>query len=246
MIKTAFITGASSGIGYATAKILDKNGYSIIACGRRKERLIELQKELINDSFILTFDVRNNNDVAKAISLLPLKFHRIDLLLNNAGNAHGLASIQDGDLEDWDAMIDINVKGLLYVTKNVLPLLSKGSRIINIGSIAGKETYPNGNVYCASKYAVDTLTKGMRMDLLEHKILVSSINPGHVETEFAKVRFKGDSTKANSTYEGFEPLIAVDVAETVLFMATRPSNVNIADVTIFCRSQASATVINKN
>ena len=247
--KTALITGASSGIGMATAKIFARNGINLILCGRRQERLDTLKDELnsLCNIHILNFDVRNKKDVFLKIKSLPKVFSTIDILINNAGNAHGLDNIQEGNLEDWDAMIDINVKGLLYVSKAVLPtmLLSKSGHIINIGSTAGKEVYPKGNVYCASKYAVDAINQGMRIDLNGKGIKVGAINPGMVATEFSEVRFKGDTQKATKIYQGFTPLQAKDIAEIIWFTVTRPAHVNIADLTVMALDQASSTIVNK-
>jgi len=247
--KTALITGASSGIGMATAKIFAKNGINLILCGRRQERLDTLKDELnsLCNIHILNFDVRNKKDVFLKIKSLPKVFSTIDILINNAGNAHGLDNIQEGNLEDWDAMIDINVKGLLYVSKAVLPtmLLSQSGHIINIGSTAGKEVYPKGNVYCASKYAVDAINQGMRIDLNGKGIKVGAINPGMVATEFSEVRFKGDTQKATKIYQGFTPLQAKDIAEIIWFTVTRPAHVNIADLTVMALDQASSTIVNK-
>ena len=247
--KTALITGASSGIGMATAKIFARNGINLILCGRRQERLDTLKNELnsLCNIHILNFDVRNKKDVFLKIKSLPKVFSTIDILINNAGNAHGLDKIQDGNVEDWDAMIDINVKGLLYVSKAVLPtmLLSQSGHIINIGSTAGKEVYPKGNVYCASKYAVDAINQGMRIDLNGKGIKVGAINPGMVATEFSEVRFKGDTQKATKIYQGFTPLQAKDIAEIIWFTVTRPAHVNIADLTVMALDQASSTLVNK-
>lgn len=247
--KTALITGASSGIGMATAKVFARNGINLILCGRRQERLDILKNELnsLCNIHILNFDVRNKKDVFLKIKSLPKVFSTIDILINNAGNAHGLDNIQEGNLEDWDAMIDINVKGLLYVSKAVLPtmLLSQSGHIINIGSTAGKEVYPKGNVYCASKYAVDALNQGMRIDLNGKGIKVGAINPGMVATEFSEVRFKGDTQKATKIYQGFTPLQAKDIAEIIWFTVTRPAHVNIADLTVMALDQASSTIVNK-
>ena len=247
--KTALITGASSGIGMATAKVFARNGINLILCGRRQERLDTLKNELnsLCNIHILNFDVRNKKDVFLKIKSLPKVFSTIDILINNAGNAHGLDKIQDGNVEDWDAMIDINVKGLLYVSKAVLPtmLLSQSGHIINIGSTAGKEVYPKGNVYCASKYAVDAINQGMRIDLNGKGIKVGAINPGMVATEFSEVRFKGDTQKATKIYQGFTPLQAKDIAEIIWFTVTRPAHVNIADLTVMALDQASSTIVNK-
>ncbi|UII23088.1 SDR family NAD(P)-dependent oxidoreductase [Fulvivirga ligni] len=248
--RKALITGATSGIGLATAKTLAENNFDIIICGRRLERLKSLQDELSSlcEVKILSFDVSRSNEVKKAINSLPDDWKVIDVLVNNAGNAHGLSPIQDGSIEDWDAMIDINVKGLLYMTKEVIPGMVERERghVVNIGSIAGKEVYANGNVYCASKHAVDAINKGMLLDLNAYNIKVTSINPGLVETEFSKVRFKGDEERANNVYKGFDPLVAQDIADTILFVVTRPAHVNISDLTIFPTAQASATTVNKS
>lgn len=249
MKKTALITGATSGIGKATAQIFAEKGIRLILCGRRQERLdnlaVELQKH--TEVYILNFDVRNKIQVFESINNLSEAFSEIDILVNNAGNAHGLDPIQDGSIEDWDAMLDINVKGLLYVTKAILPgMLKRGSgHIINIGSTAGKEVYPNGNVYCASKHAVDALNQGMRIDLNGKGIKVAAINPGMVETEFSEVRFKGDPERASKVYQGFTPLKPEDIAEIIWFTVTRPPHVNIADLTVMCLDQASSTIVNK-
>lgn len=248
--KTVLITGATSGIGMATAKLLAKNGFKIIICGRRKERLKELSDELskFTDIHSLNFDVRNKEEVFSAIESLPKMFLNIDILINNAGNAHGLDPIQDGDIDDWDAMFDINVKGLLYVTKAILPnmLVRKTGHIINIGSTAGKEVYPNGNVYCASKHAVDALNKGIRMDLNGKGIKVGAIHPGLVETEFSQVRFKGDTDRAAKVYQGYTPLKPEDIADIIWFAVTRPPHVNIADLTVMCLDQASSMIVNRS
>ena len=248
--RIALITGATSGIGEATARLLAINNFKLIACGRRKERLNALSKELSSMTEVvhLSFEVRNQKEVAKAIASLPDEWKDIDVLINNAGNAHGLDPIQNGSLDDWDAMIDINVKGLLYVTKEVLPVMVKrnGGHIINIGSIAGKEVYANGNVYCASKFAVDALTQGMRIDLNAHSIKVTAIHPGLVETEFSLVRFKGDETRASSVYKGIDPLIGQDIADLILFVLTRPAHVVIADMIVLPTAQASAVVVKRN
>ncbi|MGV3539662.1 MAG: SDR family NAD(P)-dependent oxidoreductase [Rufibacter sp.] len=246
--KIALVTGATSGIGRATAIELAKNGFKIIATGRRTERLQELVNELETEHLTtLEFDVRDRAAVQKAIASLHSAWRNIDVLINNAGNAHGLAPIQSGDVDDWEAMLDINVKGLLYVTREVLPIMveRKSGHIINIGSIAGKEAYANGNVYCASKFAVDALSKSMRIDLVHEGVKVSEVNPGAVETEFSEVRFKGDKERAANVYKGFEALTAQDVAELIAFMVTRPRHVNLAEVMILPSAQASATVIHK-
>jgi NADP-dependent 3-hydroxy acid dehydrogenase YdfG len=250
MKRTILITGATSGIGLATAKVLARHPFRLILCGRRLDRLQALQKELSGhtDCTILSFDVRQSDEVKAAIQSLPPYWKAIDVLINNAGNAHGLDPIQSGKQDDWDAMIDINVKGLLYVSQCIIPSMTerKSGHIINIGSIAGKEVYPNGNVYCASKFAVDALTRGMRMDLNPHGIKVTGIHPGLVETEFSLVRFKGDEARANQVYKGYEPLKPEDIAELILFTLTRPAHVVLADVVIFPTAQASATLVKKD
>ena len=250
MSKTALITGATSGIGKATAELFAKQGFNLILCGRRQERLEQLQNELGRDTaiFILNFDVRNREDVFSAIESLPKEFSEIDILVNNAGNAHGLDPIDKGNPDDWDAMLDINVKGLLYMSKAIIPKMveRKSGHIINIGSTAGKEVYPNGNVYCASKHAVDAINQGMRIDLNAHGIRVGAVNPGLVETEFSDVRFKGDSERASNVYKGFQPLKPEDIADIILFVVTRPYHVNIADLVVMPTAQASSTIVNKN
>jgi len=247
--KIAFITGATSGIGYSTAKILAKK-YSLILCGRREKRLKSIKKELSEYTNIqtLSFDVRNNKELINSFNSLSTEWKNIFVLINNAGNAHGMSLIHDGDLNDWDAMIDINVKGLLYVSKLIIPIMIKMNkgRIINIGSIAGKEVYPKGNIYCASKYAVDAITQGMRLDLNGYNINVSSVNPGLVETEFSLIRFKGDKSKAKSVYEGINPLTPDDVAEVIEFILDRPENVNLSDITMFPKCQASSTIVKRD
>jgi NADP-dependent 3-hydroxy acid dehydrogenase YdfG len=243
----AMVTGATSGIGLATAKALAGLGYNLIITGRRADRLAALQAELTVPSLVLVFDVADREAVKSTRASLPEAWQSIDVLVNNAGNAHGLASSENADLDDWDAMIDINVKGLLYVTKAVLPqMVSRQSgHIINISSIAGRETYANGAVYCASKAAVDRITAGMRIDLNPHNIKVASIAPGMVDTEFSLVRFKGDAERAGNVYKGLSPLSADDVADAVVYMVTRPAHVNIADILILPTAQASATVVKR-
>ena len=245
-MKTALVTGASSGIGAAIARILAQNGFNLVACGRRQDRLQALADEFPGRVIVSVFDVRDQEAIASALTPV-LNKTTIDLLVNNAGNAHGLAPIQSADIADWDAMIDINVKGLLYVSKMVMPQMikRKQGQIINIGSIAGKEVYPNGNVYCASKHAVDAINNGMRMDLNPYGIKVSQISPGLVNTEFSNVRFKGDEEKAATVYKGMRPLVAEDIAEIALFMATRPEHVNVSDVIVLPTDQASSTIINR-
>lgn len=244
-MKTILITGASSGIGYATAKILAE-GNRLILCGRRLERLQQLQAELIDTpTLLLQFDVAKKEQVFSAFDSIPTEWKNIDVLINNAGNAHGLASFQDADLDDLDAMIDINVKGLIYVTKACLPFIknSNNAHIVNISSIAGKQAYANGATYCASKWAVEALTKGMRLDFLPLGIKVTGIAPGAVETEFSLVRFKGNEDIASKIYQGYEPLKAEDIAETIAFSVNQPKHVQLADITILPQAQADATTI---
>jgi NADP-dependent 3-hydroxy acid dehydrogenase YdfG len=247
--KTAFITGATSGIGRATAELFASHGIALVLCGRRQAQLDDLQNTLgsVTEVYTLNFDVRDKESVKTAIDSLPEAFSSIDILVNNAGNAHGLDPIQSGDLTDWDAMIDINVKGLLYVSKAILPgmISRKKGHIINIGSTAGKEVYPNGNVYCASKHAVDAINQGMRLDLNDYGIRVGAVNPGLVETEFSEVRFKGDSERAKKVYQGYQPLKPKDIADIIYFVVTRPGHVNIADLVVMPTAQASSTLVNK-
>ncbi len=249
MDLTVFITGATSGIGKATAEFLAKHNYRLILCGRNQDRLKELKQTLGKQTAITTlqFDVRDKEAVFSAIESLPENFRDIDVLINNAGNAHGMSSIQEGDINDWDAMLDINVKGLLYVSRAILPkMIEKNTGfIVNIGSTAGKEVYPKGNVYCASKSAVEAINKGMRMDLNQYNIRVSAIHPGLVETAFSDVRFKGDSERAKKVYQGYKALQPEDIAEIIHFVITRPYHINIEDLVVFPSAQASATIINK-
>lgn len=250
MNKTALITGATSGIGRSTARLLAKNNFRVILCGRREDRLDELRTELsaMTNVHTLNFDVKDNASVTTAIESLPPDFTEINVLINNAGNAHGLDPIETGNIADWDAMIDINVKGLLYVSKAIIPkmIAQQNGHIINIGSIAGKQVYPNGNVYCATKHAVDALNQGMRMDLNQYGIRVGAINPGIVATEFSEVRFKGDIDRAANVYKGFDALQPEDIADVIHFVITRPYHVNIADLLILPTAQASATQLKKS
>ncbi len=249
-MKTALITGATSGIGLATATLLAQNEYQLILCGRNTAKLSQLQEELGKQTSVTTleFDVRDKKAVAQKIAELPVEFSTIDILINNAGNAHGLDPIDTGSIDDWDAMMDINVKGLLYVSHAVIPQMKerKSGHIINIGSTAGKEVYPNGNVYCGSKHAVDAITTGMRLDLNPYAIRVGAVNPGLVQTNFSEVRFKGDKERARKVYQGYQPLLPEDVAQAILFAITRPPHVNIADLTLMCTAQASSTIVKKD
>lgn len=248
--KIALVTGATSGIGRATALTLAKMGFDLIATGRRAERLEDLKAELPTgiDFLPLVFDVRDRDEVQQILKEIPPRWKNINILVNNAGNAHGLDPIQTGNLDDWDAMIDINVKGLLYVSKAIIPGMCdrQAGMIINIGSIAGKEVYPNGNVYCGSKHAVDAITQGMRMDLNPFGIKVLGIHPGLVETEFSLVRFKGDEARAEKIYQGYMPLLAQDIADVIEFAVTRPAHVVLADIVILPTAQAAATLIKKD
>jgi NADP-dependent 3-hydroxy acid dehydrogenase YdfG len=247
--KIALVTGASSGIGRATALRLAEEGFNLVICGRRKEQLDQLQKELPSDcqSHQLLFDVRDQAEVFKAIESLPHNFKSVDLLINNAGNAHGLDPFQEAPLDDFNAMIDINIKGLLYVSKAVLPTMldRNNGHIINIGSTAAKEVYPNGSVYCASKAAVDAITKGMQLDLNKTDIKVGAIHPGLVQTNFSEVRFKGDQQRADQVYKGFKALQAEDIADIIAFVVTRPFHVNIADLVVMPTAQANSVTVNK-
>lgn len=248
--KTAIVTGASSGIGRATARRLAQEGYALVLCGRRQERLTELAQELSSQVAVTTlvFDVGNSAAVQQAFASLPVEFQQVEVLINNAGNAHGLEPIQQGNIADWDAMIDSNVKGVLYVSHSVIPGMIERQRgtIINIGSIAGKEVYANGNVYCATKHAVDALTKSMRLDLNAKGVKVAAVHPGLVQTEFSEVRFKGDKERAEKVYQGYTPLRPEDIADLIGYMVTRPPHVSISDVTILASAQANATQVTKS
>jgi len=251
MKQTVLITGATSGIGYATAKLLAGKGYRLILTGRREERLSALKTELEEmfgaETLTLNFDVRNQEEVNNALDALLPPFNTINILINNAGLAAGLSALHEGDSEDWEQMIDTNIKGLLYVTRKVAPQMAErqSGHIINQSSIAGKEVYPMGNVYCATKHAVQSLTKSLRLELLKYNIKVSSVAPGAVNTEFSLVRFKGDQQRADQVYQGIIPLTAEDVAETILFMITRPDHVNIDDVVITPTHQAYSRDFNR-
>lgn len=248
MHKTALITGATSGIGKATAYTFAKNNIHLILCGRRADRLAQIQSELSRYTKVhtLCFDVSIKDDVFKAIDALPKAFKTIDILINNAGNAHGLDPINEGSIDDWDTMIDLNIKGLLYVSKALIPQMTarKSGHILNIGSSAGKEVYPKGNVYCGTKHAVLAITEGMRIDLNPYGIKVGAVSPGLVETEFSKVRFKGDAI-ANTVYQGYQALQAEDIADILYFVVTRPPHVNIADLLVFPTAQANAVILKK-
>jgi len=251
MKKYVFITGASSGFGEACAHIFAKNGFSLVLVARRVDKLEQLKVSLQNDTVnihCLKLDIRNEKEVFQSINSLPeIIKNNIHILINNAGLAVGRSSIENAVTDDWERMIDTNIKGLLYVSKAIIPFLKlhEFSQIVNISSIAGKEVYPGGNVYCATKHAVDALSKAMRIDLVSHGIKVTNIAPGAAETEFSLVRFKGDVQTANSVYDGFEALLANDVAEAIWFVTSRPANVTINDITIMPTAQASATILHK-
>ena len=245
--KTILITGATSGIGKATAELFGERGDRLILCGRRQERLEQLKVKFKGEIHLLNFDVRNRKAVFDAIDSLPKAWKQIDILINNAGNAHGLDTVDTADLDDWDAMIDGNVKGLMYVTKAILPQMveRKAGQIINLGSIAGIEVYPKGNVYCASKFAVDAFTQGLRIDLNPYNIRVCAVHPGLVETEFSMVRFKGDEQRSEAVYNSLDALQAEDVANAIVYMVDAPPHVTVADLTLLPTDQANATVINR-
>lgn len=251
MPKIALITGATSGIGAACAHIFAAQGYNLVLLARRTNLLDDIAKHLADKYAIevkkIVADVRDHEDLSYRLETLPVQWKKVNVLINNAGLSQGLDPIDKGSFADWDTMIDTNVKGLLYTTKIVSNwmILQKEGHIINIGSIAGKEVYPNGNVYCATKHAVDALNQSMRIDLLPHGIKVTAINPGMVETEFSKVRFKGDEARAKKVYDGLEPLMADDIAEAIWFVVSRPKHVNINDMLIMPSAQATATILNR-
>lgn len=251
MEKIVLITGATSGIGEACASVFAKNQYNLILTGRRKERLDELKERLEKEFQIkcltLAFDVRNNTQVESAFDSLPAEWKNIDVLINNAGLAVGLNPIQEGVLDDWERMIDTNVKGLLYVTRKILPWMidRKNGHVINIASIAGKEVYSQGNVYCGTKHAVDAISRAMRIDTVQHGIKVTNVAPGAVETEFSLVRFKGDESRADNVYKGYEPLYGKDIADVIYYIASLPKHVCINDIVITPTAQASASIFHK-
>ncbi len=249
-MKTILITGATSGIGLAAAKKLANEKNQLILCGRRQYKLDEIYEELSKSANVLSlcYDVSDKNEVNRILNDLPEEFRSIDILINNAGNAHGLDTIQEGSIEDWDNMIDINVKGLLYVSRAIIPKMveKKNGHVINIGSLAGREVYEKGNVYCASKHAVNAISKAMRIDLNKTGIKVSEINPGLVETDFSNVRFKGDNDRAEKVYQGYKALQAEDIADIIEFVINRPGHVNIADILVLPQAQATSSIINKN
>ncbi|MBW8358764.1 MAG: SDR family NAD(P)-dependent oxidoreductase [Weeksellaceae bacterium] len=249
-MKTAFITGATSGIGKATATLMAKNGFRIIICGRRKAILEEVKKELSAYAEIHTlgFDQRNFSEVQSAIRSLPENWKDIDVLINNAGNAHGLEPLADGNIEDWDAMLDGNVKGILYVSKLIIPGMQarKTGHIVNISSVAARQTYANGVVYCASKRAVDVISEGMRLELTEFGMKVTNIQPGLVQTDFSKVRFKGDDKRAQGVYQGYKALEPADIADAIFYCISAPQHVAISDLTIYPQAQSEPRTVYKN
>ncbi len=246
-MKTIFITGATSGIGRATAELFATQGNRIVICGRRQNILDELKSELSNKTEVLTlkFDVRNRVEVETAINTLPEDWKNIDVLINNAGNAHGLDSLENGNFDDWDAMIDGNVKGLLYVSQPIIRLMKQknSGHIVNISSVAARQTYANGVVYCASKRAVDVISEGMRIELTEFGIKVTNIQPGAVETDFSKVRFKGNEERAATVYAGYDALKAEDIADAISYCVNAPDRVSISDLTIYPKAQAEPRTI---
>jgi NADP-dependent 3-hydroxy acid dehydrogenase YdfG len=250
--KIVFITGASSGIGMESAKAFAKEGCRLILTARRLDRIqslaINLQKEFGTESICLRLDVRKKEDVVSLFDKLPEEWKKIDILLNNAGMGKGLSPLHESDSNGWDEMIDTNVKGLLFVTKSVSNLMIKngGGHIINVGSVAGREVYPNGNVYCATKFAVNALTKAMRIELYDKNIRVTTVDPGMVETEFSIVRFDGDEERAKNVYKGMTPLSPADIADTIVFCATRPPHVNISEVVIYPSDQANTTTVKRS
>ena len=245
--KNIFITGSSSGIGLATALKFNIEGYRLILCARKIEKLTPLIKKIKVPYHILIFDVSKKDEVFKSVKSLPKEFSKIDILINNAGNAHGLEKSNECEIDDWDNMVDSNLKGLLYVTKSILESMvsNKAGHIINVGSIAAKEAYPKGNVYCATKAAVDKFTEGLRIDLNEYNIKVGAIHPGLVNTNFSTVRFKGDKKRADLVYSGLTPLLGKDIADIIFFMVECPYHVNISDITVLPTAQANTYILNK-
>lgn len=246
-MKTIFITGATSGIGKATAVLLAQQKNRLILCGRNQTVLDELKTELSKETevFTLRFDVRNSDEVFSAINSLPENWKNIDVLINNAGNAHGLDPLSEGNIDDWNSMMDGNVKGLLYVSQPIIKLMKEkqNGQIINISSVAARQTYAGGVVYCASKKAVDTISEGMRIELTEFGIRVTNIQPGAVETDFSKVRFKGDDERAATVYAGYEPLVAEDIADAIAYCINVPERVSVSDMTIYPNAQAEPRTI---
>lgn len=249
-MKTILITGATSGIGRATAELFAKNKYRVIICGRREEVLQDLKHELSahTEIFSLRFDVRNSGQVKAAIDSLPAAWKYIDVLVNNAGNAHGLEPLSDADIRDWDQMMDGNVKGLLYVSQPIITQMKarKTGHIVNISSVAARQTYAGGTVYCASKRAVDVISEGMRLELTEFGIKVTNIQPGAVETDFSMIRFKGDVSRSNAVYQGYNPLKAEDIADAIFYCVNAPKHVTVSDMTIYPAAQSEPRTIYRN
>lgn len=249
-MKTVLITGATSGIGKATAELLAKNNWRLVICGRNKGVLSRMSEELSTVTEIMTlhFDIRDFSQVENAVSSLPERWKNIDVLINNAGNAHGMDSLENGSIEDWDAMLDGNVKGILYISKLLIPGMKaqKSGHIVNISSTAARQTYANGVVYCASKKAVDVISEGMRLELTEFGIKVTNLQPGLTETDFSKVRFKGDEERAKAVYKGFEALKATDIADAISYCINAPKHVCISDLTIYPSAQAESRTVYKN
>ncbi len=250
--KIVFVTGASSGIGESCARIFAKNGAKLLLCARRMDRLkkiaLQLKTEYGTETHIFQLDVRDREQVDKALDKIPAEWKKIDVLINNAGLARGLSKLHEGSIKDWEEMIDTNIKGLLYISRKIIPGMVDRERgdIINIGSLAGHEVYPGGAVYCATKYAVDALTRGLRMDLAGTPLRVCTVDPGLVDTEFSMVRFHGDDERADNVYQGLRPLTGDDIAETVFYCASRPAHIQIAEVIIFPTAQRSATVVHRD
>lgn len=248
-MKTALITGATSGIGKATAIRLAEEGYRLILCGRRTEILEELKSELSaqTEVYTLNFDQRYFEEVKSALTSLPTTWRNIDAVINNAGNAHGLESLEEGNIEDWDAMIDGNVKGILYICKLLIPSLKaqRSGHIVNISSVAARQTYANGVVYCASKRAVDVISEGLRLELTEFGIKITNLQPGLVETDFSKVRFKGDEDRAKTVYQGYEALKPEDIADAIYYCLSAPKNVSISDLTVYPSAQSEPRTVHK-
>jgi NADP-dependent 3-hydroxy acid dehydrogenase YdfG len=249
-MKTALITGATSGIGKATAELLAKNNWRLIICGRNVEVLSQMKADLsvTTEIFTLNFDIREFSQVEKAINLIPENWKKIDVLINNAGNAHGMDSLENGNIDDWDAMMDGNVKGILYISKLLIPGMKaqKSGHIVNISSTAARQTYANGVVYCASKKAVDVISEGMRLELTEFGIKVTNLQPGLTETDFSKVRFKGDEERAKTVYQGFQALKPTDIADAISYCIHAPKHVCISDLTIYPSAQAESRTVYKN
>lgn len=249
-MKTALITGSTSGIGKATAELLAKQDYRLVICGRNAEVLAQMKSDLsaTTEIYTLNFDIREFSQVENALNSLPENWKNIDVLINNAGNAHGMDSLENGNIEDWDAMMDGNVKGILYISKLLIPIMKaqKSGHIVNISSTAARQTYANGVVYCASKKAVDVISEGMRLELTEFGIKVTNLQPGLTETDFSKVRFKGDEDRAKTVYEGYKALEPKDIADAIFYCINAPKHVSISDMTIYPSAQAESRTVYKN